>query len=426
VADPRYDPAIFAGKAAEARQLADSARVAFRDDIVERGARLGIQRDELAAEIHAKREQAQAAEQQAKRELGEAERLDRAADALERRLIKPDSSARGLGEHIRDEELSEQVAEQRALADAARARATAADTRADALETESIRMRDDLFGVERQLASEPARRKAIEEQLDRLDESATHFADLSRNATRIAEQERIASDAELRGDQALVDRANQLIRTSQDAIDWGVKRQLPEPDGAVLLQIGVTVPADFTSPPVAMAEPSGGDADAGSGEALAAADPSAVDPDLIELGDPAGADATATAAAATTDEAGTDADVDVLTGLPTASTTAAAATPADDQSTADQTGGFDDGGFGSADFTANTEDVTQGFGEFVAPDPAIADADAFAAIDQQPQEPSFSEFVEPDAFGSDATFAEPEPDASASPDTGSSFGDEFG
>ena len=164
--DKRYDPAVHAAKAAEALEVAQSARAAFRSDIAERGARLGIERDELAAEIHATREQAAAAERQAKRELGEAEKLDRAADALERQLIKPDPTARGLGEHIRDEELAEQVAEQRALADAARTRAAAADTRADTLETDSIRMRDNLVGLERQLAAEPDRRKAIEEQLD--------------------------------------------------------------------------------------------------------------------------------------------------------------------------------------------------------------------------------------------------------------------
>jgi hypothetical protein len=386
VPDKRYDPAVHAAKAAEALEVAQSARAAFRSDIAERGARLGIERDELAAEIHATREQAAAAERQAKRELGEAEKLDRAADSLERQLIKPDPTARGLGEHIRDEELAEQVAEQRALADAARTRAAAADTRADTLETDSIRMRDNLVGLERQLAAEPDRRKAIEEQLDRLDDTATHFADMSRNATRIAEQERIASEAEIRGDRAMVDRANQLAETSRQSIDSGLQRQISRPDADILLQIGVTVPAGFADPAdVTSAAPDsqGGITDA---SAVAAADTdTGFDGEVL----------TGEAAAAATDTAGgTESTFDELTGV------------------ADNTGFTDDTGV--EDTTGLDADAAIGDDElgFVTPEPEPAPAMAFAE-----PESAASDFGDAGAFESDDSFTESADDGFGISDT---------
>jgi hypothetical protein len=238
--DPRYDPAVFVSKAKEAREVADSARAALRDDIVERGARLGIARDELAADIHANKELKEAAERQVQRELAEAQKQERVAERIERELAK---------DSYRDPNEVERVTEARALAEVARQRATAADERADRLDLENARMRDNLFGIERQLAAEPERRKQLEEAVDRLEETAFHFDDLSRNATRIAEQERIAAEAELRGDTKLVERANQLADTSRQAIDFGVQRQFTEADSSLLNEIGVVVPNGFYDPP---------------------------------------------------------------------------------------------------------------------------------------------------------------------------------
>ncbi len=183
-----------------------------------------------------------AANQQVKRELAAAEQFDKEAAALERKasvLERNDKlSATAEGEA---EDLREQAAEQRALADAARTRSHGAEQAADRLHLDAIAKREQVDAIEKQLAAEPARRSDIEQAVDELEwhaQNAEGSVDLARKAVDLDAQ---AAAAEARGDSLVAAAARQKAAEFRDGIDTtGTVRGLMRPDPKVLQLINIT------------------------------------------------------------------------------------------------------------------------------------------------------------------------------------------
>jgi hypothetical protein len=251
VADPKFDPAALAANAQQVRALATQARAALRADIADRTSRLGRERDDVAREAYGAEQQVAAANQQVKRELAAAEQFDKEAAALERKasvLERNDKlSATAEGEA---EDLREQAADQRALADAARQRSRSAEEAADRLHLDAIAKHEQVDAIEKQLAAEPARRANIEQAVDELEwhaQNADGSIDLARKAIDLDAQ---AAAAEARGDSLVAAAARQKAAEFRDGIDTtGTVRGFMRPDPKVLELINITLPAGVLDAP---------------------------------------------------------------------------------------------------------------------------------------------------------------------------------
>ena len=251
MADPKFDPAVLAQNAQQLRALATQARAALRADVADRTSRLGLQRDDIAREAYGAEQQVAAANQQVKRELTAAEKFDKEAAALDRKasvLERNDKlSATAEGEA---EDLREQAAEQRALADAARTRSHAAEQAADRLHLDAIAKREQVDAIEKQLAAEPARRAEIEQAVDELEwhaQNADGSVDLARKAIDLDAQ---AAAAEARGDTIVAAAARQKAAEFRDGIDTtGTVRGFMRPDPKVLQLIDITLPPGVLDAP---------------------------------------------------------------------------------------------------------------------------------------------------------------------------------
>jgi hypothetical protein len=167
----KFDPAAHAENARQLQEQATKARPALQNHIVERNARLGLERDQAARAQYGDEQQRAAAELQAKRELGVAEKAEKAAADFERQAAK-ETRGRGYSEDLR-----EQAGEQRALAEAARRRAHAADQEADRLEMEGWEQKRVVERLEAELKSTDHVR-TLESEVDNLEWHAGDFTDM--------------------------------------------------------------------------------------------------------------------------------------------------------------------------------------------------------------------------------------------------------
>jgi hypothetical protein len=148
------------------------------------------------------------------------------------------------------EDLREQAAEQRALADAARTRSHAAEQAADRLHLDAIAKREQVDAIEIQLAAEPARRAEIEQAVDELEwhaQNADGSVDLARKAVDLDAQ---AAAAEARGDTIVAAAAREKAAEFRDGIDTtGTVRGFMRPDPKVLQLIDITLPPGVLDAP---------------------------------------------------------------------------------------------------------------------------------------------------------------------------------
>src|SRR5262245_52045070 len=176
----KFDPAAHAENARLLQEQAVKARAALQNHIVERNARLGLERDQAARAQYGDEQQRAAAELQAKRELGVAEKADKAAADFERQAAK-ETRGRGYSDDLR-----EQAGEQRALAEAARRRAHAADQEADRLEMDGWEQKKIVERLEAELKSTDHVR-SLENEVDNLEWHASNARDMADSAQKAQE-----------------------------------------------------------------------------------------------------------------------------------------------------------------------------------------------------------------------------------------------
>jgi hypothetical protein len=293
----KFDPAAHAENARQLQEQATKARAALQNHIVERNARLGLERDQVARAQYGAEQQRAAAELQAKRELGVAEKADKAAADFERQAAK-ETRGRGYSEDLR-----EQAAEQRALAEAARRRAHAADQEADRLEMEGWEQKK----VVERLEAEPKSTdhvKTLENEVDNLEWHASNARDMADSAQKAQELQKQVDEATARGDTVLAAKLKEDLDLRRQIVETigSVRTQTPI-DAKLLGELGVTLPptvlevpgfpAPAAAQPTSMEEP-------GQGQDAAAqvADAPAVPTDDDVLGDATFDDGAAVAAAA--------------------------------------------------------------------------------------------------------------------------------
>jgi hypothetical protein len=312
----KFDPAAHAENARLLQEQATKARAALQNHIVERNARLGLERDQAARAQYGDEQQRAAAELQAKRELGVAEKADKAAADLERQAAK-DARGRGYSEDLR-----EQAGEQRALAEAARRRAHAADQEADRLEMDGWEQKKVVERLEAELKSTDHAR-SLENEVDNLQWHASNARDMANSAQKVQDLQRQVDAATARGDTVLAAKLKEDLDTRRQIVETvgSVRAQSPI-DTKLLGELGVTLtptvlevpgfPAPVTAPaqPTSMEE-SGPPPDQ---PAEVAAAPGAASDDV--LGDATfDDDSTAVAASAAADAPAPDAPTDDVTPI---------------------------------------------------------------------------------------------------------------
>jgi hypothetical protein len=292
----KFDPAAHAENARQLQEQDTKARAALQNHIVERNARHGLERDQAARAQYGAEQQRAAAELQAKRELGVAEKADRAAAEFERQAAK-ETRGRGYSEDLR-----EQAAEQRALVEAARRRAHAADQEADRLEMQGWEQKKVIQRLEAELKSTDDVR-TLENEVDNLEWSASNARDMADSAQKAQELQKQVDETTARGDTVLAAKLKEDLDLRRQIVETigSVRTQTPI-DTKLLGELGVTLapsvlevpgfPAPAAAQPTSMEE-----AGQGEDEAAQVADAPAVPTDDV-LGDATFDDGTAVAAAA--------------------------------------------------------------------------------------------------------------------------------
>jgi hypothetical protein len=292
----KFDPAAHAENAQQLQEQATKARAGLQNHIVERNARLGLERDQAARAQYGAEQQRAAAELQAKRELGVAEKADKAAAEFERQAAK-ETRGRGYSEDLR-----EQAAEQRALAEAARRRAHAADQEADRLEMEGWEQKKVVERLEAELKSTD-HVKTLENEVDNLEWHASNARDMADSAQKAQELQKQVDEATARGDTVLAAKLKEDLDLRRQIVETigSVRTQTPI-DAKLLGELGVTLPPTVIEvpgfPAPAAAQPTSME-ESGQGQDATAqlADARAVPTDDV-LGDATFDDGTAVAAAA--------------------------------------------------------------------------------------------------------------------------------
>jgi hypothetical protein len=256
----KFDPAAHAENARLLQEQATKARAALQNHLVERNARLGLERDQAARAQYGDEQQRAAAELQAKRELAVAEKADKAAADLERQAAK-ETRGRGYSEDLR-----EQAGEQRALAEAARRRAHAADQEADRLETDGWEQKKVVERLEAELKSTDHVR-SLENEVDNLEWHASNARDMADSAQKVQDLQKQVDEATARGDTVLAAKLKEDLDTRRQVVETvgSVRAQSPI-DTKLLGELGVTLtptvlevpgfPAPVTAPgqPTSMEE----------------------------------------------------------------------------------------------------------------------------------------------------------------------------
>ena len=191
-------------RAAELHELAVRARAAYQTRLVDDGERLGVSRDQLARTAHGEEQQRAAAELQSRRELAAAEKADRAAAELERKAGRAESW------NSASEELREQAAEQRALAEVARRRAHAADLESDRLRLAARDHKVEVEALEAQLKSND-RMKAIEREVDNVEWHARNAESMAEAARHVRTLDRQIADATTRSETKLATKLTEEV-----------------------------------------------------------------------------------------------------------------------------------------------------------------------------------------------------------------------
>jgi hypothetical protein len=258
----KFDPAAHAENARQLQEQATKARAALQNHIVERTARLGLERDQAARAQYGAEQQRSAAELQAKRELGVAEKADKAAADFERQAAK-ETRGRGYSEDLR-----EQAGEQRALAEAARRRAHAADQEADRLEMDGWEQKRVVERLEAELKSTD-HVKSLESEVDNLEWHESNARDMADSALKVQELQKQVDEATARGDTVLVAKLKEDLDTRRQIVETigSVRAQAPI-DTQLLGELGVTLtptvlevpgfPAPAAAQPSSMEEPGPG------------------------------------------------------------------------------------------------------------------------------------------------------------------------
>jgi hypothetical protein len=231
----KFDPAAQAEHARQVTELATKARAALENHIVERNARLGLERDQAARAQYGAEQQRSAAELQAKRELGVAEKADKAAAEFER---KAQRETRGEGYA---EDLREQAGQQRALAEAARRRAHAADQESERLEMEANLQKRSVEALEAELKS-PGKLAEYENEVDQLEWHAMNSRGIAEAAQWAKDLQKRIDEASARGEKALVEKLTSDLEIARLSVGVGDVLATSPVNTALLSEIGMTVP----------------------------------------------------------------------------------------------------------------------------------------------------------------------------------------
>jgi hypothetical protein len=230
----KFDPAAQAEHARQVTELATKARAALENHIVERTTRLGLERDQAArAQLGAEQQRA-AAELQAKRELGVAEKAEKAAAELE---LKAQRETRGQGYA---EDLREQAGRQHALAEAARRRAHAADQESERLELEANVQKRSVEALEAELKS-PGKLEEYEDAIDQLEWNAMTSRGIAEAAQWAKDLQQRIDEASARGEKVLVEKLTSDLNTARLGVEVGKVVAESPVNTTLLSELGITV-----------------------------------------------------------------------------------------------------------------------------------------------------------------------------------------